>query len=545
MKHLSTLIALLWTTVAFSQTSTVTYTNDANKRIVQPLLKVRSGGSITIESGGNITLNSGSTLATAGATISGANTRLVPTGSTTADFLQGGTTPTWLGSTGSGKVVREDNPLFINNPIQTTAGMESYGYIKMIAAATVPGVQTGNVGFYFQTGNEGVNLMGYGANYDIAFRNRNGTMVAGLVHDTGNFNFFYQPIMPNGVRFPGTTGNAIDLRGPSPTSGGIKTVYLPNQSGTLAVAGTPLIAATTAAVTTTGTTTVSGTGVGTEFGTAGSVILLEGQPFKTVSSPDANTIVVANPPPALTAVAPLKLANNHMFEVKNYDGTVVFSVEPDGTTNTSGQINCVGGANLVGFLSQQGGPVILGNSGSTDYVTILAGNNVAGLTLTNTLSGSDISNGLFVGSVWNTSGNAALIQGNVGLTAAGANSRLLKLTVNSASKFEVDLNGNIQTPTIRKRPFSTKTANYTLTTADDTIYANATGGNITMTLPTPASAGGSGVTQSFRIKRIDSSANTVTVQVSGGANMDTYSSMSLSPYYSADFQSNGTQYYIH
>lgn len=93
--------------------------------------------------------------------------------------------------------------------------------------------------------------------------------------------------------------------------------------------------------------------------------------------------------------------------------------------------------------------------------------------------------------------------------------------------------------------FLIKTANYSLVATDDTIYASAASGNITITLPTPAAAVSGSVTRCYRVKRTDATANTVSVVVSGGANMDTYASMSLAPYQSLDFQSNGTQYYLH
>lgn len=449
MKQLILIASLLWSSFAFGQTKTVTYSDDANKRIVQPLLKVRSGGSIVIESGGNITLNSGGTLAIGSGTISGNNGRLVPTGSASTDILVGGTTPGFVTATGIGAPVRADGPLFVNNPIQTTAGIESYGYVKMIAAASVPSSPTGNVGYFFQTGAGGANLMGWGSSYDIALRNSSGVISSGLTHGTLDWVFTSKIFVagqvetPNGIKWPGSGSNGIELRAPYQLSGGLKTVWMPAQNGTLAIAGTPLIAATTSAVNSTGTTTVTGTGVGTEFGTPGSVILLQGQPYKAVSSPNADTLVVAVAPPALTSEAPLKLANNHMFEVKNYNGTVVFSVEPDGITNTSGQINCIGGANILGFLSQQSGPVVLGNSGSTDYTTILSGSNVVGLNLSNSLTGSNTSSSISVNSGWNTTGSPALIYGNVSLTSANAASDLIRLQVDSVTKFNVRKDGQV------------------------------------------------------------------------------------------------------
>lgn len=84
---------------------------------------------------------------------------------------------------------------------------------------------------------------------------------------------------------------------------------------------------------------------------------------------------------------------------------------------------------------------------------------------------------------------------------------------------------------------ATKTSNYTITVNDYAIRADATSGNITITLPTASTVTG----QVFRIKKIDSSANTVTI----GGTLDGVANRILSSQYSAYiFQSNGTTYDI-
>lgn len=95
------------------------------------------------------------------------------------------------------------------------------------------------------------------------------------------------------------------------------------------------------------------------------------------------------------------------------------------------------------------------------------------------------------------------------------------------------------------RPFVTKTSNYSVTTADDTIYANAAGGSFTITLPAPGTTAAAGYSYCYRIKRVDTSGNTVSVVVTGGVLMDTYATLSLAPWQSVDLQSNGTLYLIH
>jgi len=91
----------------------------------------------------------------------------------------------------------------------------------------------------------------------------------------------------------------------------------------------------------------------------------------------------------------------------------------------------------------------------------------------------------------------------------------------------------------------TKTGNYTTTDTDHTILADASGGAITITLLAPASAFSSPNGGVFIVKKIDATANNVTVQVSGGANMDSFVSIAISTQWAGrQFQSNGTQYYI-
>lgn len=59
-------------------------------------------------------------------------------------------------------------------------------------------------------------------------------------------------------------------------------------------------------------------------------------------------------------------------------------------------------------------------------------------------------------------------------------------------------------------PYKTVTSDYTLTGTDYAVYANATSGGITITLPDPSNYPG----KIFFIKKIDSSDNSVTVSAS-------------------------------
>lgn len=86
-----------------------------------------------------------------------------------------------------------------------------------------------------------------------------------------------------------------------------------------------------------------------------------------------------------------------------------------------------------------------------------------------------------------------------------------------------------------------KTSNYTITTADGTIKVDASSGPRTITLPPAVSCYSSGSGQVFTIKKVDASANIVTVQdVTSGEMIDGFSTTSITQQYdSMTVQSNG------
>ena len=88
---------------------------------------------------------------------------------------------------------------------------------------------------------------------------------------------------------------------------------------------------------------------------------------------------------------------------------------------------------------------------------------------------------------------------------------------------------------------ATKTANYTLTTTDFTVLGNASGGAITLTLPTAVGVSG----QIYTLKKIDSSANVVTIATTSAQTIDGQSSYSLSLQYAGvQVQSNNSNWVI-
>jgi hypothetical protein len=94
---------------------------------------------------------------------------------------------------------------------------------------------------------------------------------------------------------------------------------------------------------------------------------------------------------------------------------------------------------------------------------------------------------------------------------------------------------------INTTPISTQTASYTLTVSDSIILADATSASLTITLPAASSFNG----YRFTVKRIDNSANTVTLGRTGSDLIDGATSYTLDQQYiSISVISNGSGWYI-
>lgn len=92
---------------------------------------------------------------------------------------------------------------------------------------------------------------------------------------------------------------------------------------------------------------------------------------------------------------------------------------------------------------------------------------------------------------------------------------------------------------------STKTAAYTIALSDNMILVDATAAMVVITLPTAASAFKNGIGQRFSIKKIDSSANAVTVKGNGSELIDGMNTqLNGNQYDCLTVQSNGTAYYV-
>jgi hypothetical protein len=84
---------------------------------------------------------------------------------------------------------------------------------------------------------------------------------------------------------------------------------------------------------------------------------------------------------------------------------------------------------------------------------------------------------------------------------------------------------------------TTRTANYTLTDTDGVIFADATSGAITLTLPTAVGRSG----KVFVLKRINTNNNDVTIALTGGQTLDQFTTYPLvNPYDAVRVVSTGS-----
>ena len=115
----------------------------------------------------------------------------------------------------------------------------------------------------------------------------------------------------------------------------------------------------------------------------------------------------------------------------------------------------------------------------------------------------------------------------------GSDNKTLRVSGGLPVWSEADTNPSVAT--------STKTSNYTITGTDVVIFADATSGNVTVTLPAAASFSG----YNFYVKRIDNSSNTCSVARSGSDTIDGTTSFSLDTRYDAlRVVSNGSNWFI-
>lgn len=91
------------------------------------------------------------------------------------------------------------------------------------------------------------------------------------------------------------------------------------------------------------------------------------------------------------------------------------------------------------------------------------------------------------------------------------------------------------------RSIRTITASATLSANDYTVLVNATGGAVTVTLPAASTVSG----QTFHVKKIDATANAVTLDGSGTETIDGAATKSTTTQWASySVQSNGTEWFI-
>ena len=119
--------------------------------------------------------------------------------------------------------------------------------------------------------------------------------------------------------------------------------------------------------------------------------------------------------------------------------------------------------------------------------------------------------------------------GNATLSLGGTTTSVGNLTVNN-----VTINGSVAN-------LVTKTTAYTATTADSTILGNASAGAFSITLPTSVGATG----RLYTIKKVDSSANAVTIATTSSQTIDGQTTKPLSIQYDGvQVQSDGANWVV-
>jgi hypothetical protein len=187
------------------------------------------------------------------------------------------------------------------------------------------------------------------------------------------------------------------------------------------------------------------------------------------------------------------------------------SVLSIGTTNTQGQLNTGGDKNLT---------------------TTGAGSYFAGATYTDQVtsaSGTASSYGInYFGPPTIAAANSSVTFPNIytvmiappsaGTNATITNRYALATSSNGHVQFggNVEAQGALNAATSFRRKITTYTTTSTISVDDNVILVNATGGNVTLTLPAASSSYNSTLSTgiSYIIKRIDNSGNTVTIQAS-------------------------------
>lgn len=229
----------------------------------------------------------------------------------------------------------------------------------------------------------------------------------------------------------------------------------------------------------------------------------------------------------LTAAANASIAIN----VAAVSGAVANTVNVIAGTGLSGGGALTGNITLNSTANSTNQKVTVQNNGvvvgSQPVINFIPGTNITITTANdsnNTRSNVTIStSGL--GTMATQNANNVTISGgtiqNVALTLDSLNSTPIGASSPSTGVFTTMSTSGVYATIV------TKTANYTLTTTDFTVLANSSTAAFTLTLPTAVNASG----QIYTIKKIDSSANAVTISTTLSQTIDGLASYSLSYQY--------------
>jgi hypothetical protein len=262
-------------------------------------------------------------------------------------------------------------------------------------------------------------------------------------------------------------------------------------TGTISLANTAVTAATYGSATTVGQFTVDAQG---RITSASNVTITGGS--GTVTNVATGTGLTGGP---ITTTGTISLANTAVT-AGNYGGVASVGTF---TVDAQGRLTAAANASIAISTTQINGGtlgIIRGGTGTTSFAT---------------------------GSVVFAASTSALGQNNAQLFWNNTTNRL---GIGTASpSYTLDVSGSFRAGQGYLGNLVTKTAAYTITSADQTVLANATTAAFTVTLPTAIGSTG----QLFTIKKTDSSANAVTVATTLSQTIDGAATKSLALQYDA------------
>jgi hypothetical protein len=245
-------------------------------------------------------------------------------------------------------------------------------------------------------------------------------------------------------------------------------------------------------------------------------------------------------------------------------GNIVFGLNQYGSVAFSGTQDNIGQISSLNFGSA--GQVLTSNGASAaaywstpangTVVSISAGTGITATPNPITSSGTiAIANTTVTAGTYGSSSAVAQVtinaQGqvtsasNVGITIPSGNVTGLGTMATQNANSVTITGGSISNVTLSNVSINTsivtKTGNYTAAAADETILVNASGGVVTITLPTAVGVAG----KVYTVKKIDSSTNAVTVATTSSQTIDGVTTYSLANQYGGvNVQSDGSNWYI-